>query len=218
MCFSSSGQTRRRLTEKHTLQPAPHGKAHSAQASHQKAHSGLIDSRKAALCDSQIAQTAPFCHIAAPGKCGATLRQAAGHYGKWPNWANALEHPPASLRGGCAGTRRPRPGAWLHGRAQSGQRASLMAHPGQVGTPSSCQLWAKEVPGTQDQPDQSRNRPVRKETPAKGRLRVRVRSRSHPGRGVLTSAQRLRVRSPSRPALPLAPERAAQYVHHRVAV
>ena len=57
-----------------------------------------------------------------------------------------------------------------------------------------------------------------KRPPAKGRLRVRVRSRSHPGRGVLTSAQRLRVRSPSRPALPLAPECSVSYVHHRVAV
>ena len=29
------------------------------------------------------------------GKCArATPRQAAGHYGKWPNWANALEQPP----------------------------------------------------------------------------------------------------------------------------
>ena len=125
---------------------------------------------------------------------------------------------PRQPAGGCARARKPRPGVWLYGGAQSGQRASLMARPGQVGTPSSCQLWAKEVPGTQDQPDQSRNRPVCKETPAKGRLRVRVRSRSHPGRGVLTSAQRLRVRSPFRPALPLAPERAAQHVHHRVAV
>ena len=127
-------------------------------------------------------------------------------------------NPPPACGGGCARARKPRPGVWLHGGAQSGQRASLMARPGQVGTPSSCQLWAKEVPGTQDQPDQSRNRPVRKETPAKGRLRVRVRSRSHPGRGVLTSAQRLRVRSPSRPALPLAPECSVSYVHHRVAV
>ena len=38
--------------------------------------------------------------------------------------------PPASLRGGCAGARRPRPGARLHGKAQSGQRASLMELPG----------------------------------------------------------------------------------------
>ena len=186
-------------------------------------------SRRGVACGSHVAQTAPFregrgpecaflSHRGAREVWGNPPRQPAGHYGECLNWANALEQPPASLRGGCARARKPRPGVWLHGGAQSGQRASLMARPGQVGTPSSCQLWAKEVPGTQDQPDQSRNRPVRKETPAKGRLRVRVRSRSHPGRGVLTSAQRLRVRSPSRPALPLASECSVLYVHHRVAV
>ena len=58
-------------------------------------------------------------------------RQPAGHYGEWPNWANVLEQPPARVRGGgCAGARRPRPGAWPHGKTQSGQRASLMTHPG----------------------------------------------------------------------------------------
>ncbi len=45
-------------------------------------------------------QNAPFRHVAAPGRCGATARQAAGHYGKWLNWANALGKPPARLRGG----------------------------------------------------------------------------------------------------------------------
>ena len=61
-------------------------------------------SRKSALCDPQVAQTAPFRHAAAPGRCGATPRQAAGHYGECLNWANALEQPPASLRGGlCQG-------------------------------------------------------------------------------------------------------------------
>ena len=82
------------LTERRILYPVTHGKAHSV----------LIDSRKDAFCDSQIAQTALFRHAAAPGRCGATARQAAGHYGKRPNWANALEQPPASLRGGlCQG-------------------------------------------------------------------------------------------------------------------
>ena len=46
------------------------------------------------------AQNALFRDVAAPGRCGATPRQAAGHYGEWLNWANALEQPPASLRGG----------------------------------------------------------------------------------------------------------------------
>ena len=54
-----------------------------------------------ALCAVMwIAQTAPFRYVAAPGRCGATPRQPAGHYGEWLNWANALEQPPASLRGG----------------------------------------------------------------------------------------------------------------------
>ena len=49
-------------------------------------------------------QNALFRHVAAPGRCGATPRQAAGHYGECLNWANALEQPPASLRGGlCQG-------------------------------------------------------------------------------------------------------------------
>ena len=45
-------------------------------------------------------QNALFHHVAAPGRCGATPRQAAGHYGECLNWANALEQPPARLRGG----------------------------------------------------------------------------------------------------------------------
>ena len=45
-----------------------------------------------------------FVRPRAPRRCGATTRQAAGHYGEWLNWANALEQPPASLRGGlCQG-------------------------------------------------------------------------------------------------------------------
>ena len=93
MRFSLPGQTWRRLTEKHILLPASHGKVHSV----------LIDSRESALCDPQVPQIAPFRHAAAPGRCGATTRQAAGHYGECLNWANALEQPPASLRGGLRG-------------------------------------------------------------------------------------------------------------------
>ena len=56
------------------------------------------------FCVRQRAQNALFRHAAAPGRCGATARQAAGHYGECLNWANALEQPPASLRGGlCQG-------------------------------------------------------------------------------------------------------------------
>ena len=35
-----------------------------------------------------------------PGGVGRPPRQAAGHYGECLNWANALEQPPARLRGG----------------------------------------------------------------------------------------------------------------------
>ena len=38
-------------------------------------------------------------------------------------------NPPPAWRGVCARVRRPRPRARLHGKAQSGQRASLMARP-----------------------------------------------------------------------------------------
>ena len=38
-----------------------------------------------------------------PGGVGQPPRQAAGHYGECLNWADALEQPPASLRGGLRG-------------------------------------------------------------------------------------------------------------------
>ena len=58
-------------------------------------------SRRGAIYGSRVAQNALFRHVAARGARGATPpRQPAGHYGKWPNWANALEQPPARLRGG----------------------------------------------------------------------------------------------------------------------
>ena len=58
-------------------------------------------SRKGAVCGYHVAQNALFRYIAAREAWDATPRQAAGHYGEWPNWANALEQPPpARLRGG----------------------------------------------------------------------------------------------------------------------
>ena len=44
-------------------------------------------------------QSAPFRHIAARRVRGTTARQNAGHYGKWLNWVNAPEQPPARMRG-----------------------------------------------------------------------------------------------------------------------
>ena len=56
-------------------------------------------SRKGAVYGSHVAQNALFRYIAAREARGATPRQPAGHYEKWPNWANALVQPPARLRG-----------------------------------------------------------------------------------------------------------------------
>ena len=67
----------------------------------------------------RVAQNAPFRHITARETRDQTARQPAGHYGECLNWANALGQPPARLRGVAPGTRRPRPGARPHGKAQS---------------------------------------------------------------------------------------------------
>ena len=66
------------LTEKRSVGGQPHGKAHS----------GRLGSRESAVCDSQIAQTALFRHIAAQEAWGATTRQAAGRFA--PGSANLV--------------------------------------------------------------------------------------------------------------------------------
>ena len=71
------------------------------------------------------AQNAPFRHAAAPGRCGATPRQAAGHYGECLNWANALEQPPPDCGADCARVRGSRFGVWPHGKAHSARPAGF---------------------------------------------------------------------------------------------
>ena len=85
------------------------GAAVEGRAASRRGASWPDASRRGAVCGSHVAQNALFRHVAAREAWGATPRQPAGHYGEWPNWANALEQPPARLRGGCAGARRPRP-------------------------------------------------------------------------------------------------------------
>ena len=109
--------------------------------------------RKSAVCGSRVAQNAPFRHVAAREARDQTPRQPAGHYGKWLNWANVLGQPPASLRGVVSGSAGLDLGPGLTEKRSLG-RGSLMARPelgrdtpNQVGTPSGCQLWAKEIPG-----------------------------------------------------------------------
>lgn len=50
---------------------------------------------------------------------GPTPRQTAGYREKWSNWANALEEPPARLRGGPHQGPQTRPGVWPHGKTHS---------------------------------------------------------------------------------------------------
>ena len=90
--FSSPGQTRRLLTEKRILQPAPHGKAQSV----------LIDSRKGALCDPQIAQTAPFRDVAVPGRCGATPPPGCGALWRMPQLGKCARATPRQAAGRVA--------------------------------------------------------------------------------------------------------------------
>ena len=59
--------------------------------------------------------------------------------------------PPPGCGGVAPGTRRPQPVAWPHGKAQSGQRASLRALPGPNRDTIRLPVVAKEVPGTQTQ-------------------------------------------------------------------
>ena len=86
------------------------GAAEEGRAASRRGASRPDASRRGAVCGSHVAQNALFRHVAAREAWGATPRQPAGHYGEWPNWANVLEQPPASLRGGlCRG---PQASAW----------------------------------------------------------------------------------------------------------
>ena len=76
------------------------GAAVEGRAASRRGASWPDASRRGAVCGSHVAQNALFRHVAAREAWGATPRQPAGHYEKWPNWANALEQPPARLRGG----------------------------------------------------------------------------------------------------------------------
>ena len=109
--LSSPGQTWRRLMEKRILVQTPHGKAHSGPDASRKSAfwpDRLTERRTLRSPDHADCTFPP--HVIyrlrfsvtsrRPGGVGQPPRQAAGHYGKRPNWANALEQPPASLRGG----------------------------------------------------------------------------------------------------------------------
>ena len=108
------------LTEKRTLRSSPIGKTQFEVASYGKAHSVGFGGRRV-----RLSVTSP------PGRCGtkppASLR---GTMENGPTGQMRSSNPPPGCGGGCAGTRRPRPGARPHGKTQSGQRASLMERSG----------------------------------------------------------------------------------------
>ena len=98
----------------------PHGGAPPGPTPHGEAQSAAPTSRR-----MRFSVTSPL------GRRGAQPpRQPAGHYGEWPNWANALGQPPARLRGGCAGACGPRPAGptarkgavWTEGLAEGAPR------------------------------------------------------------------------------------------------
>ena len=66
--------------------------------------------RKDAFCNPSRSYKLRFFVTLPLGRRGATARQPAGYLRKWPNWANALEHPPARLRGGLR--QGPEPLVW----------------------------------------------------------------------------------------------------------
>ena len=89
-------------------------------------HGGIAWAPRVRLSVSRRTQNAPFRDVAAPRRCGTTPRQAAGHYGKRPNWANALEQPPPPACGAaCVRVRRSRFGVWPHGKAHSARPAGF---------------------------------------------------------------------------------------------
>ena len=88
-------------------------------------------SRKGAVCGSHVAQNALFRHVAARGGAGRNPPPACGALWRVAQLGKRARATPRQAAGGgapgSAGLgRRARP----HGKAQSGQRASLKARPG----------------------------------------------------------------------------------------
>ena len=77
-------------------------------------------SRKGAFCGPRVAQNAPFRHITAREARDHPPPPACGALWKMAQLGKRARAPPRQAAGGVApGTRRPRPGARPHGKAQS---------------------------------------------------------------------------------------------------
>ena len=110
------------LTEKHTLPPAPHGKAHSATCA----------SRKSTFCHLRLTEKRTLrspdrAECAFPSRCGA--REVWGNpparlRGTMENASTGQtrsSNPPPACGAGCAGVRKSRFGVRPHGKAHSAQ-------------------------------------------------------------------------------------------------
>ena len=105
MYLSLPGQTWRRLTEKCILLPTPHGKAHSVTCVSRKSAfwpDRLTERCTLRLCDPQIAQNAPFRHVAAPGRCGATPPPGCGALWRMPQLGKCARATPRQAAGRVA--------------------------------------------------------------------------------------------------------------------
>ncbi len=118
--FSSPGQTWRHLTEKRTLPPAPHGKAHSAACA----------SRRSAFCPDRLTESRT---LRSPDRTDCAFPSRCGARGVWGNPPARLRgtmengstgqtrssNPPPACGAGCARVRRSRFGVRPHGKTHS---------------------------------------------------------------------------------------------------
>ena len=116
-----------RLTEKRTLQPTPHGKAHSAIPRSRRMHFSVTSRR--------------------PGGVGQPPARLRGTMENGSTGQMRSSNPPPGCGAGCAGARKSRFGVWPHGKAHSarpaGSRMRLSVtsrRPGGVGQPPA-RLW-----------------------------------------------------------------------------
>ena len=99
----------------------PHGEAHPGPTPHGKAQSAAPTSRRMRLSVTSRR----------PGGVGPNPPPGCGALWEVAQLGKCVQATPRQAAGGVAPeTRRPRPGAPPHKKTQSGQRASLMAHPG----------------------------------------------------------------------------------------
>ena len=87
-------------------------------------------SRKGAVCGSHVAQNALFRHVAARGGGAQPPASLRGTMESGPTGQMRSGNPPPGCGGVAPGPAGLGRRARLHGKAQSGQRASLMARPG----------------------------------------------------------------------------------------